>query len=410
MGIVVQKFGGTSVADTDRIKNVAKRVIETKMKGNQVVVVVSAPAGTTDRLTAMAKSISANPHAREMDMLLSSGEQISISLLAMALYEMGHEAISFTGTQVGIVTDNSHTKAKIKSIDSDMIKKELDEGKVVIVAGFQGVTDDMHITTLGRGGSDTTGVAIGAAINADTVEIYTDVNGIYTADPRVVKDARKIDFISYEEMLEMAGSGSKVLHLRSVELAAKYGLKIHLRSSFAPDMGTIVKEEDMSMEKALVKGIGHSKNEAKLTIVGVPDQPGIAAQIFEKVASKNVNVDIIIQNVGENGKTDISFTLPMSDLENAKLICEDIKNELGAKEVKADDQIGKIAIVGVGMKSNTGVAATMFKALAAAKINIEMISTSEIKIACIIEEKQLDDAVRVLHDSFELAKGGKGFE
>lgn len=407
MALIVQKYGGTSVADADRVKNVAARVAETKREGNQVVVVVSAPAGMTDDLTKRAFAVTSSPRAREMDMLLSTGEQVSISLLAMALHEIGEEAISFTGAQIGIVTDSAHTKAKIKSINSEKIKNELDSGKVVIVAGFQGVTEDMTITTLGRGGSDTSGVALGAALKADSVEIYTDVDGIYTADPRIVKDAKKMNEISYEEMLEMAGAGSKVLHIRSVEIAAKYGIEIHLRSSFAKDKGTIVKEEDENMEKALVRGIAHSKNEAKITITGVPDKPGIAAQIFERIASQNVNVDIIIQNLGNNGKNDISFTVPSSDYAGAVEISNKIVQEVGAEKVVPEEKVGKVSVVGVGMKSHPGVAAKMFGALADAGINIEMISTSEIKIACVIKESDIDEAVRVLHNKFNLSNGGE---
>ncbi|BDU49807.1 aspartate kinase [Haliovirga abyssi] len=406
MGIIVQKYGGTSVANTERIREVAKRVLETKKNGNDVVVVLSAPAGTTDKLIKMAEEISPNPHVREMDMLLSTGEQISIALLAMAIYEMGYKAISFNATQVGIKTDKAHTKAKIQSINSKKILEELKEDKVVIIAGFQGVTENMDITTLGRGGSDTTGVALGIALKADEVEIYTDVDGVYTADPRIVKDAKKINCISYEEMLELAGSGAKVLHLRSVELAAKYGMKIHLRSSFLPELGTIVKEEGENMEKAVVRGIGHSKNEAKITIVGVPDKPGIAAKIFGRIATENVNVDIIIQNLGGDGRNDISFTLPYTDLKRALEVSEELKNELSAEKVIYDEKIGKIAVVGVGMKSHPGVAATMFKALAEAEINIDMISTSEIKIACVIKDEDLVKAVEVLHNTFKLDNGG----
>lgn len=404
MALIVQKYGGTSVADTQRLRNVAQRVLDTVKEGNQVVVVLSAPAGMTDDLTRRAKEISKNPSQREMDMLLSTGEQISISLLAMALKDMGQDAISFTAHQIGIITDKAHTKAKIKSINSEKMQNELDAGKVVVVAGFQGMTENLDITTLGRGGSDTTGVALGVALNADSVEIYTDVDGVYTADPRIVKDARKIHCISYEEMLELAGSGAKVLHLRSVELAAKYGIKIHLRSTFVKEQGTIVKEEDDTMEKAVVRGIGHSKNEAKITIVGVPDKPGIAAKIFAEISQENVNVDIIIQNLGNHGKNDISFTVPSSDFEKAKEISERLTKELNAEKVIADGEIGKVAVVGVGMKSNPGVAAKMFKVFADANINIEMISTSEIKIACIIKESDIEKAVQVLHDSFELSK------
>ncbi len=404
MGLIVQKYGGSSVADTDKLKNVAKRVLETVKAGNQVVVVLSAPAGMTDDLTKRAKEISSNPSQREMDMLLATGEQISISLLAMGLKDMGQDAISFTAHQVGILTDDVHTKAKIKSINASKMKNELNSGKVVVVAGFQGMTENMDITTLGRGGSDTTGVALGVALGADSVEIYTDVDGVYTADPRIVKDAKKIHCISYEEMLELAGSGAKVLHLRSVELAAKYGTQIHLRSTFVKEEGTIVKEEDDTMEKAVVRGIGHSKNEAKITIVGVPDKPGIAAKIFSEISQNNVNVDIIIQNLGDHGRNDISFTVPSADFERAQETSNRLKDELNAREVIADGEIGKVAVVGVGMKSNPGVAAKMFKVFADADINIEMISTSEIKIACIIKESDIEKAVQVLHDNFDLAE------
>lgn len=410
MGIIVQKFGGTSVADTERIKHVAKRIIKTKKTGKKVVAVVSAPSGMTDDLIRRAKEISPIPHERELDMLLSTGEQTSIALLAMAIHELGETAISLNGSQVGILTDKAHTKAKIKSINSHKIKKELNAGKIVIVAGFQGITEDLDITTLGRGGSDTTGVALGVALDAEEVEIYTDVDGVYTADPRIVDDAKKIDLISYEEMLELAGAGAKVLHLRSVELAAKYKMKIHLRSSFEECVGTLVKEEDDMMEKAIVRGIGHSKKEAKITIVGVPDKPGIAARIFQKIASENINVDIIIQNLGTNGRNDISFTLGEDEVERAKKVSKELQEELSALDVKCDEEIAKISIVGVGMKSHPGVAAIMFEALAEANINIEMISTSEVKIACVIKEEKLNEAVKILHKSFKLDKGGLKLE
>lgn len=404
MALIVQKYGGSSVANAEKLKIVAKRVIDTVNEGNQVVVVLSAPAGMTDELTRKAKEISSNPCKREMDVLLATGEQISISLFSMALKDMGQDAISFTAYQVGIITDTKHTKAKIQSINSDKIKEQLNLGKVVVIAGFQGITENNDITTLGRGGSDTTGVALGAALSADEIEICTDVDGIYTADPRIVKNARKIDNISYEEMLELAGSGSKVLHLRSIEIAAKYGLKIHLRTTFQKEKGTIVKEEDETMEKSVVRGIGHSKNEAKITITGVPDEPGIAAKIFSEISKENVNVDIIIQNLGEQGKNDISFTVPSSDFDRARKVSLEIKNNLNAKEVISNESIGKVAIVGVGMKSNPGVAATMFKTLADANINILMISTSEIKVACIINANDVDKAVEVLHKAFNLGK------
>ncbi|MGM0508168.1 MAG: aspartate kinase [Fusobacteriota bacterium] len=409
MGLIVQKYGGSSVADTEKLKNVARRIIETKNQGNQVVAVVSAPGGMTDDLIKKAKEIAKVPHKRELDMLLSTGEQTSIALLAMAIHDMGETAISLNGSQVGIITDREHTKAKIKSINCGTIKKELKDGKIVIVAGFQGITEDFNITTLGRGGSDTTGVALGVSLDADEVEIYTDVDGVYTADPRVCSDAKKIDQISYEEMLELAGAGAKVLHLRSVELAAKHGMKIHLRSTFEKHIGTFVKEEDETMEHAVVRGIGHSKREAKITIVGVPDKPGIAAKVFRKIATENINVDIIIQNLGSNGRNDISFTLSLEDIDKAKLVANDLKEKLGALEVKADTDIAKISAVGVGMKSHPGVASIMFESLAQAGINIEMISTSEVKIACIIKENRLDEAVRILHSNFKLNKGGIEF-
>lgn len=401
MSLIVQKYGGTSVANVEKIKKLAQQVINRAKEGNKVVVVLSAAAGMTDELIMKAKEITPHPHGREYDMLVSVGEQMSIALFAMAVQSLGGEAISFNSAQVGIITDTAHTKAKIKSINAEKIHNELNKGKIVVIAGFQGVTEELDITTLGRGGSDTTGVALGVALNADAVEICKDdVDGLYTADPRFAKNTRKIDNISYEEMLELAGSGSKVLHLRAVELAAKYGIKLYLRSTFKDEKGTYIKEEDETMEKSTVRAIAHSKNEAKITIVGVPDKPGIAAHVFGDIAKDNINVDIIIQNLGNSGKNDISFTLPRGELKKAVETCERIRADLGAEKVVAEEEIGKVAIVGVGMKSNPGVAATMFKALADEGINIEMISTSEIKIACIINEKDVEKAIGKLHEVF----------
>ncbi|MEW5705658.1 MAG: aspartate kinase [Actinomycetota bacterium] len=404
MGIVVQKFGGSSVADVEKIKNVAKRVVETKEAGKAVVVVVSALGNTTDELISLARQISPNPPEREMDMLLSTGEQISVALLAMAIYALGHDAISFTGYQVGILTDDSHTKARILDVKSERVLEELDKGKIVIVAGFQGVTIDNDITTLGRGGSDTTAVALAASLKAEKCEIYTDVEGVFTADPRIVPDASLVPEITYEEMLEMAATGAKVLQLRSVEFARNHGVVIHVKSSFTGGAGTVVKEEDSKMERPIISGVTHDTGEGKMTIFGVPDRPGIAAKIFRPLAAANINVDMIVQTVSYEGYTDISFTLSIDDLLKAENIIKGIVEELGAKGYAHDKGIAKVAIVGAGMKSHPGVAADMFDVLAKNGINIQMISTSPIRIACIIEEKHVEDAVRALHDHFQLSE------
>ncbi len=403
MAVIVMKFGGSSVADIERIKNVAKRVTQTRRSGDSVVVVVSALGDTTDELIKMAESITDDPPAREMDMLLSTGEQISVALLSMAIDALGFEAISFTGHQVGILTDSVHTKAKIMDISSERIERALAEGKVVIVAGFQGVNTGGDITTLGRGGSDTTAVALAATLKADECEIYTDVEGVFTADPRIVPDARKLEEISFEEMLEMAATGAKVMQTRSVEFGRNHSVPIRVRSSFTADPGTLIKEEDEKMERAIVSGVTHDVEEAKLTILGVPDRPGVAAKIFRSLAEANINVDMIIQNISEEGLTDISFTTPKGDIIKANEVIDALVKELSARGSKCDESIAKISLVGAGMKTHPGVAADMFAALAEANINIQMISTSTIKISCIIAESDVKRAVKALHDKFRLA-------
>ncbi|MEW6555476.1 MAG: aspartate kinase [Actinomycetota bacterium] len=405
MKITVQKFGGTSVADTERIKNVALRVSETKKKGDHVVVVISALGDTTDRLVRLAYEISDVPREREMDMLLSTGEQVSVALLSMAMHELGYEAISFTGAQVGIVTDSAHTKAKILDVKVGRILEELEKGSVVIVAGFQGVSLDDQITTLGRGGSDTTAVALAAALGADACEIYTDVDGVFTADPRLVPEARKLARISYDEMLEMAATGAKVLQLRSVEFARNYGVVMHVRSSFSEEEGTWISESDERMEKAIISGVTHETEEAKVTVFDVPDRPGVAAGLFQALAAENINVDMIIQNVSEDQKTDISFTVGQNDLRKAAEISERVAKELGAGGVAVDESIAKVSLVGAGMRTHPGVAADMFSALAENDINIEMISTSTIKISCVIQADDVKKAVRAIHKKFGLDKG-----
>lgn len=405
MKITVQKFGGTSVADTERIRNVARRVSETRKKGDHVVVVISALGDTTDRLVTLAYEISDAPREREMDMLLSTGEQISVALLSMAMHELGYEAISFTGAQVGIVTDSAHTKAKILDVKVGRILEELDKGSIVIVAGFQGVSLDDHITTLGRGGSDTTAVALAAALGADVCEIFTDVDGVFTADPRLVPEARKLAHVSYDEMLEMAATGAKVLQLRSVEFARNYGVVIHVRSSFSEEEGTLISENDERMEKAIISGVTHETEEAKVTVFEVPDRPGVAARLFQALATQNINVDMIIQNVSEDLKTDISFTVGQHDLDKAAEISEQVAKELEAGGVALDEDIAKVSLVGAGMRSHPGVAADMFSALAENDINIEMISTSTIKISCVIRAEDVKKAVRAIHKKFGLDKG-----
>ncbi len=399
---VVAKFGGTSVGGAERIRNVARRLIARKEAGDSVVAVVSAMGDVTDELVSLAKQVSSDPPDREMDMLLATGEQVSIALLAMAIHAMGHEAMSFTGPQVGIVTDPVHTKAKITEVRADRVREALSRGNIVIVAGFQGSTPDGQITTLGRGGSDTTAVAIAAGVGADVCEIYTDVDGVFSADPRIVESARKIDVISYEEMLEMAASGAGVLQLRSVEFARNHGVVIHCRSSFTEEPGTIVKEADETMEQAIISGVTHDTSEAKVTLRDVPDRPGVAARVFTGMADANVNVDMIIQNVSEQGTTDISFTVPQEDLVRAKKALDEVIAELGAREWSVDDSVAKVSLVGAGMRTHPGIAAQMFRTLADAGVNIHMISTSPIRISCVITADQVVTAVRSLHESFGL--------
>jgi len=403
-GLIVQKYGGSSVANIDRIVNVAKRVVRYEKKGYRVLVIVSALGDTTDELIDMAYKITENPPEREMDMLMSTGEQVSSALLAMAIHKLGKEAISFTGAQVGIMTDTSHTKARIKGISAKRILTELDRGKIVIVAGFQGITPEQDITTLGRGGSDTTAVALAAVLKAPLCEIYTDVDGVYTSDPRIIKDAKKIDNISYEEMLELASAGAQIMHARSIEAASKFNVKIHVRSSFSDKVGTLISKEVKKMEDVMVRGVTLNNNEAKVTICDVPDKPGAAAKIFETLGRANINVDMIIQNVSRTGATDVSFTVMKDDLNKTIKVTNKLCSELGTGEVIFDKDIAKVSVVGIGMRSHSGVAAKMFKAFADANINIAMISTSEIKISCVLRKANGKKATQVLHRAFELHK------
>ncbi len=403
--IIVQKFGGSSVANIDRIKIVAERVLQTKTKRNSVVVVVSALGDTTDELEELAFSITKQPPEREMDMLMSTGEQISCALLAMAIKALGHDAISLTGGQVGIKTDKSHTKARIESIDAQRIRKALKENKIVIVAGFQGVTSDDDITTLGRGGSDLTAVALAITLGARVCEIFTDVKGIYTTDPRIEKKAKKIKTISYDEMLEMASLGAQVMQARSIEVAKRFNIPIHVRSSFSKEEGTMIIKNSPKLEQIAVSGITCNKKEAKITICAVPDRPGVAAHIFTEISKTGVNVDTIVQNVSHTKHTDISFTVPRADLTKALKSAEQIAKKMQASEILHDKNIARVSIIGSGMRSHHGIAARMFQTLATHKINIEMITTSEISISCIIDEKFSDKAVKALHSSFNLAKG-----
>ena len=404
MALIVQKFGGTSVGDVERIKRVAERVVRSAEAGQQVCVVVSAMGQTTDELVEMAGRISPAPHGREMDMLLTAGERISMALLSMAIIELGREAVSFTGSQAGIVTDTTHGKARIVEVRASRVIEALEAGKIVIVAGFQGVSTDFDVTTLGRGGSDTTAVALAAALKADACEIYTDVRGVFTADPRIVPEARKLHVVSYEEMLELSASGAKVLMLRSVEYARNYGVPIHVRSSFDEEPGTWVKEEDERMEQAIISGIAHDTSEAKVTILGVPDQPGVAARVFRPLADESVNVDMIVQNASHDGRTDIFFTLPKDDLRRAQPILEGIRAAVGAEGIETDAEIAKVSLVGAGMKTHPGVAAKMFDALADANINIEIISTSSIRVSCVVRAVDVDRAVKVVHEAFDLSE------
>jgi aspartate kinase len=400
--LIVQKYGGSSVADPEKIKNVARRVSESARLGHRMVVVVSAMGKTTDGLLALAAAVTRTPDPREMDMILSTGEQVTIGLLAMALQGLGHPACSFTGAQVGFVTDGAHTRARIRRIGAERIHAALDAGKVAVVAGFQGTTEEGDVTTFGRGGSDLTGVALAAALKADVCEIFTDVDGVYTADPNVVPDAYKLPRISYDEMLEMAALRAKVLQARSVEFAKKYNVPVHVRSTFKPDPGTLVTREDHSMEDVVVTGVTHDRGQAKVSILRVPDRTGIASRVFGGLGQQDIVVDMIVQNISRDGFTDISFTLPRADRARAEEVLGALAREIGAQGVVADDRVAKISIVGVGMRSHAGVAARMFETLSGEGINIQMISTSEIAVSCVIEDKYTELAVRALHDVFAL--------
>ena len=406
MALIVQKYGGTSVGSTERIKNVAKRVKHACEAGNKVVVVLSAMSGETNRLLALAHEMQETPDPRELDVVLATGEQVTIGLLAMALKNIGVDAKSYTGWQVALKTDTAHTKARIEDIDSDKMRADLAEGRVVIVAGFQGVDSNGDISTLGRGGSDTSAVALAAALQADECQIYTDVDGVYTTDPRVVPDARRMDTITFEEMLELASLGSKVLQIRSVEFAGKYQVRLRVLSSLQDDSsGTLITfEEDQHMEKAVVSGIAFDQNQARINVRGVPNKPGVAYQILGAVADANIDVDMIIQNVGSEGTTDFSFTVPKVDYKGTLELLGSLKESIGANEVSGDDAVCKVSIVGLGMRSHVGVAAKMFRALASESINIQMISTSEIKVSVLIHEKYMELATRVLHKEFDLDK------
>ncbi len=404
--LIVQKYGGTSVGNIERIKAVAERVVSTKRQNNKVIVVVSAMSGETDKLLSFASQLSSNPDGREIDLLLSSGERISSALTAIAINNLGEKALSFTGRQVGIITDESHTKAKIERITGERVKQALDDDIIPVIAGFQGITEESDVTTLGRGGSDLTAVAVAAALKADLCEIYTDVDGVYTTDPNIVPNSRKLDKISYEEMLEFASLGAKVLQTRSVEFAMKYDVPVVVRSSFNDKPGTLIVKEDKDMENVLVSGIAYDKNQAKITAIGVHDRPGIAAKLFHAIADANIIVDMIVQNISSDGKTtDISFTVPKTDSQKALKITQDIVNQIGSKGVDLREDISKVSIIGVGMRTHSGVAAKMFETLADHNINIMMISTSEIKVSCIIDLKYTELAVRVLHEAFELSMG-----
>jgi len=403
--LIVQKYGGTSVANVERIRAVAERVAQTAKEGNKVIVVVSAMSGETDKLIDLANQISPNPNEREMDMLLSSGERVTSALTAMAIEALGRKARALTGRQAGIITDTVHTKAKIERISGERIMKAIDDGYIVVIAGFQGVTEgETDVTTLGRGGSDLSAIAVAAAVRADLCEIYTDVDGVYTTDPNIVPEARKLQRISYEEMLELASLGAKVLQTRSVEFAMKYNVPVVVRSSFNDNPGTLVVEEDRDMEDVVVSGIAYDKNQTKITIVNVPDKPGIAAKLFNDIASAHIVVDMIVQNISSDAKlADISFTVPKADSRRAFQVTEAMAKELGAKRVDIGEDISKVSVVGVGMRTHSGVAARMFQTLAAHNINIMMISTSEIKVSCVIDSKYTELAVRVLHKAFGLA-------
>ncbi|GFO59490.1 aspartokinase [Geomonas silvestris] len=403
MALVVQKYGGTSMGSVERIRNVAKRVAKTYDAGNDMVVVVSAMSGETNKLVALANEVCEFPDNREYDVLVAAGEQVSIALLAMCLKSMGYKAKSYLGFQIPIITDSAYSKARIEEIPDTKVREDLKDGTIIIVAGFQGVDAGGSITTLGRGGSDTSAVAMAAALKADVCEIYTDVDGVYTTDPNMCKDARKIERISYDEMLELASLGAKVLQIRSVEFAKKYNVDVHVRSSFNENLGTMVTKEDKEMEAVLVSGIAYAKDEVKIAVMQVPDKPGIAAQILSPLSDANISVDMIVQNVSENGLTDFTFTVAQADLKRALAISKETAEAISAKEVLVDENISKVSIVGLGMRSHAGVATTMFKTLAAEGINIQMISTSEIKISVVVDAKYTELAVRVLHDAFGLS-------
>ena len=402
MALIVQKYGGTSVGSVDKMKAVAKRVIKCSQEGNQLVVILSAMAGQTDRLIQLAGEITDHPDPRELDVLLSTGEQVSIALFAMIIKSMGYDVRSLLGFQVAVLTDRLYGKARIRKVETVRLKRELKRNRIVAVAGFQGLDNHSDITTLGRGGSDTTAVAIAAVLNAEVCEIYTDVNGVYTTDPHICPKARKLDVISYDEMLEMASLGAKVMEIRSVEFAKKYNVSIHVRTSFSKERGTMVVAETMDMEKVLVSGVAYNKDEARITIKKVPDNPGIASQIFKPIGEAGVVVDMIVQNTSEDGLTDVTFTVSKSDFYHTMKVVRDVAQEIGAEKVLGDEDISKVSIIGVGMRSHAGVAQTMFETLFKENINILMISTSEIKISCIIEEKYTELAVRSLHKAFGL--------
>ncbi|MCZ6733286.1 MAG: aspartate kinase [Gammaproteobacteria bacterium] len=404
MALIVQKYGGTSVADTERINAVADRVARMRAAGDLMVVVVSAMSGETDRLLKLATEVDDNPLARELDVLLATGEQETAALLSMALHQRNCDARSYMGHQVHILTDNIHGKARIRGIDGDRVRKDLDRGRVVVIAGFQGVDEEGNITTLGRGGSDTTAVAMSAALKADECQIYTDVDGIYTADPRIVPEARRLDRVTVEEMLELASLGAKILQTRSVQFAGKYKVPLRVLSSFEVGPGTLISYEEKKMEEAVISGIAFTRDEAKLTILGVPDQPGVAYKLFDDIAAAAIEVDMIVQNVGADGLTDVTFTVQRADYAKAMNILKKVAEELSAQEIEGDDKIVKISVVGVGMRSHAGIASTMFQALAQESINIQMISTSEIKISVVVDEKYLELGVRALHTAFGLEK------
>jgi len=403
VALVVQKFGGTSVADPDRMRAVADHIARTRRRGNDVVVVISAMGKETDDLLRLAKEVSDTRPGREMDMLITAGERKATALLCMALHDMGVDAESFTGSQAGFITDTTHTNAKIIEVRADRIRDAVERGHVPVVAGSQGVSTDRDVTFLGRGGSDTTAVALAHALGADVCELYTDVSGVFTTDPRVVSNARKMERVSFDELLEMTANGCPKPAMRSVEYARTHGVDLEVRSAFTWERGTLVHKEDNDMEQAIISAVVHDTDEAKVTVAGVPDHPGVAARLFRALAERDVNVDLIVQNTSEQGHTDISFTVPRSEAETSQLVCDGLAAEIGATEVQTDTEIARVSVVGAGMKSNPGVAATVFETLAAAGINIEMISTSAIRISCVVRQERVEEAVQVLHDAFELA-------